>query len=138
MRVQAGVGYIELNELLRPKGLWFPLDPGEQTFLSYVSANNTRRSPTSFSHSSSYVTPSTPPHITPLQHTHTHSQYPLTTHTHPSQHPLTTHRTLWSQGPGHRSAACVPVAAAARPPSSTAPCGRTSSTSRQCCPMGPS
>lgn len=26
--VQAGVGYIELNELLRPLGLWFPLDPG--------------------------------------------------------------------------------------------------------------
>ena len=26
--VQAGVGYVELNELLRPKGLWFPLDPG--------------------------------------------------------------------------------------------------------------
>ena len=26
--VQAGIGYIELNELLKPKGLWFPLDPG--------------------------------------------------------------------------------------------------------------
>ena len=28
VRVQAGLGYIELNDLLRPKGLWFPLDPG--------------------------------------------------------------------------------------------------------------
>lgn len=28
IRVQAGVGYIELNELLKTKGLWFPLDPG--------------------------------------------------------------------------------------------------------------
>jgi len=28
VRVQAGLGYLELNELLRPKGLWFPLDPG--------------------------------------------------------------------------------------------------------------
>ena len=26
--VQAGLGYIELNELLKPLGLWFPLDPG--------------------------------------------------------------------------------------------------------------
>ncbi len=26
--VQAGLGYIELNEYLKPKGLWFPLDPG--------------------------------------------------------------------------------------------------------------
>jgi D-lactate dehydrogenase (cytochrome) len=26
--VQAGLGYIELNEILRPLGLWFPLDPG--------------------------------------------------------------------------------------------------------------
>eukprot|EP01039_Chlorochromonas_danica_P003462 gene3462-3792_t len=26
--VQAGLGYIELNDYLRPKGLWFPLDPG--------------------------------------------------------------------------------------------------------------
>ena len=26
--VQAGLGYIELNEMLRSKGLWFPLDPG--------------------------------------------------------------------------------------------------------------
>ena len=26
--VQAGLGYIELNEYLRPTGLWFPLDPG--------------------------------------------------------------------------------------------------------------
>jgi D-lactate dehydrogenase (cytochrome) len=26
--VQAGLGYIELNEILRSKGLWFPLDPG--------------------------------------------------------------------------------------------------------------
>ena len=26
--VQAGLGYVELNELLRSKGLWFPLDPG--------------------------------------------------------------------------------------------------------------
>lgn len=26
--VQAGLGYLELNEYLRPKGLWFPLDPG--------------------------------------------------------------------------------------------------------------
>ena len=28
VRVQAGMGYIELNELLRPLKLWFPLDPG--------------------------------------------------------------------------------------------------------------
>eukprot|EP01041_Mallomonas_annulata_P011618 gene11618-24322_t len=27
-QVQAGVGYIELNDVLKPKGLWFPLDPG--------------------------------------------------------------------------------------------------------------
>ena len=26
--LQAGVGYVELNEMLRPHGLWFPLDPG--------------------------------------------------------------------------------------------------------------
>lgn len=26
--VQAGVGYLELNEQLRARGLWFPLDPG--------------------------------------------------------------------------------------------------------------
>lgn len=26
--VQAGLGYVELNDYLRPKGLWFPLDPG--------------------------------------------------------------------------------------------------------------
>jgi len=26
--VQAGLGYVELNEILKPKGLWFPLDPG--------------------------------------------------------------------------------------------------------------
>lgn len=26
--VEAGLGYIELNEMLRPHGLWFPLDPG--------------------------------------------------------------------------------------------------------------
>jgi len=26
--VQAGLGYVELNELLRDKGVWFPLDPG--------------------------------------------------------------------------------------------------------------
>jgi D-lactate dehydrogenase (cytochrome) len=28
VRVQAGLGYLELNELLREKGFWFPLDPG--------------------------------------------------------------------------------------------------------------
>ena len=28
VRVQAGMGYVELNELLRPLKLWFPLDPG--------------------------------------------------------------------------------------------------------------
>lgn len=28
VRVQAGLGYLELNEQLREKGLWFPLDPG--------------------------------------------------------------------------------------------------------------
>ena len=28
VRVQAGLGYLELNDMLRPKGLWFPLDPG--------------------------------------------------------------------------------------------------------------
>eukprot|EP01038_Epipyxis_sp_PR26KG_P007430 gene7430-10126_t len=28
VKVQAGLGYIELNEFLRSKGLWFPLDPG--------------------------------------------------------------------------------------------------------------
>lgn len=26
--VQAGLGYVELNDILRSKGLWFPLDPG--------------------------------------------------------------------------------------------------------------
>lgn len=26
--VEAGIGYVELNEYLKPKGLWFPLDPG--------------------------------------------------------------------------------------------------------------
>mmetsp|Transcript_30234 Transcript_30234/g.50577 ORF Transcript_30234/g.50577 Transcript_30234/m.50577 type:complete len:426 (-) Transcript_30234:1340-2617(-) len=26
--VEAGVGYVELNDMLRDKGLWFPLDPG--------------------------------------------------------------------------------------------------------------
>ena len=26
--VEAGLGYIELNEMLKSKGLWFPLDPG--------------------------------------------------------------------------------------------------------------
>jgi hypothetical protein len=26
--VQAGLGYIELNDILKEKGLWFPLDPG--------------------------------------------------------------------------------------------------------------
>jgi len=30
--VQAGVGYVELNEMLKPRGLWFPLDPGYDTF----------------------------------------------------------------------------------------------------------
>ena len=28
MTVEAGLGYIELNEMLREYGLWFPLDPG--------------------------------------------------------------------------------------------------------------
>lgn len=28
VRVEAGLGYVELNEILRSKGLWFPLDPG--------------------------------------------------------------------------------------------------------------
>jgi D-lactate dehydrogenase (cytochrome) len=28
IQVEAGLGYIELNEMLKPKGLWFPLDPG--------------------------------------------------------------------------------------------------------------
>jgi D-lactate dehydrogenase (cytochrome) len=28
MTVEAGLGYIELNEILKGKGLWFPLDPG--------------------------------------------------------------------------------------------------------------
>jgi len=28
VRVEAGLGYLELNEVLKPKGLWFPLDPG--------------------------------------------------------------------------------------------------------------
>jgi D-lactate dehydrogenase (cytochrome) len=28
MTVQAGLGYVELNEILRDKDLWFPLDPG--------------------------------------------------------------------------------------------------------------
>lgn len=27
-RVEAGMGYVELNEILKSKGLWFPLDPG--------------------------------------------------------------------------------------------------------------
>lgn len=27
-RVQAGLGYVELNSMLRDKGIWFPLDPG--------------------------------------------------------------------------------------------------------------
>eukprot|EP01032_Pedospumella_encystans_P022359 gene22359-25332_t len=28
VRVEAGLGYVELNEILESKGLWFPLDPG--------------------------------------------------------------------------------------------------------------
>jgi hypothetical protein len=28
VRVEAGIGYVELNEKLKSKGLWFPLDPG--------------------------------------------------------------------------------------------------------------
>lgn len=28
VHVEAGLGYLELNEVLKPKGLWFPLDPG--------------------------------------------------------------------------------------------------------------
>ena len=28
VRVQAGLGYLQLNDFLRDKGLWFPLDPG--------------------------------------------------------------------------------------------------------------
>lgn len=28
VRVQTGLGYVELNEFLKPKNLWFPLDPG--------------------------------------------------------------------------------------------------------------
>lgn len=28
VRVEAGLGYVELNEILKNKGLWFPLDPG--------------------------------------------------------------------------------------------------------------
>jgi hypothetical protein len=28
IKVEAGLGYVELNEILKPKGLWFPLDPG--------------------------------------------------------------------------------------------------------------
>lgn len=28
VKVEAGIGYVELNEILKPKGLWFPLDPG--------------------------------------------------------------------------------------------------------------
>jgi D-lactate dehydrogenase (cytochrome) len=28
VRVEAGLGYVELNEILKSKGLWFPLDPG--------------------------------------------------------------------------------------------------------------
>lgn len=28
VQVEAGLGYLELNEVLKPKGLWFPLDPG--------------------------------------------------------------------------------------------------------------
>jgi hypothetical protein len=28
VRVEAGLGYVELNDILRSKGLWFPLDPG--------------------------------------------------------------------------------------------------------------
>lgn len=28
VRVEAGLGYVELNEILKGKGIWFPLDPG--------------------------------------------------------------------------------------------------------------
>ena len=29
VNVQAGIGYIELNEMLKKRNIWFPLDPGE-------------------------------------------------------------------------------------------------------------
>lgn len=28
VKVEAGIGYVELNEILKNYGLWFPLDPG--------------------------------------------------------------------------------------------------------------
>lgn len=28
VHVEAGLGYVELNEILKPRNLWFPLDPG--------------------------------------------------------------------------------------------------------------
>ena len=41
--VQAGVGYIELNDYLKPYGLWFPLDPGNlKSYLSFYSSLSSR------------------------------------------------------------------------------------------------
>ncbi|KAG8081359.1 hypothetical protein GUJ93_ZPchr0007g3752 [Zizania palustris] len=37
--VEPGVGWIELNEYLKPYGLFFPLDPGKSIFLVYLKYN---------------------------------------------------------------------------------------------------
>jgi D-lactate dehydrogenase (cytochrome) len=39
IRVQAGIGYIDLNELLSPHNLWFPLDPGPGASIGGMCAN---------------------------------------------------------------------------------------------------
>lgn len=39
IRVQAGIGYIDLNEMLTPYSLWFPLDPGPGASIGGMCAN---------------------------------------------------------------------------------------------------
>jgi len=39
IRVQAGIGYIDLNEMLSPHSLWFPLDPGPGASIGGMCAN---------------------------------------------------------------------------------------------------
>ena len=40
VRVQAGLGYLELNEMLAPHGFWFPLDPGPGATVGGMGANS--------------------------------------------------------------------------------------------------